>query len=80
MILSPAGSLDREGLRTRLRRYAAFMGRRGAAPLDADAVQIIFARALPVNELETAQTLDTLHGLLSREELETRARTLLNQK
>ena len=70
----------REGLRTRLRRYAAFMGRRGAAPLDADAVQIIFARALPVNELETAQTLDTLHGLLSREELETRARTLLNQK
>jgi len=40
---------------------------RGAASLDADAVQIIFKRQLPVNEMEVAQMLGALEGLVPKE-------------
>lgn len=63
----------REALRCRLRGYAHFLACRGAEPLDADRVRMIFTRALPVNELEQAQTLEALKDVLPREELERRA-------
>lgn len=63
----------REGLRARLRGYAHFLNCRGEAMLDADRVRMRFTRALPVNELEAAQTLRALAGILSAEELERRA-------
>lgn len=62
-----------EGLRQRLRGYARFLTFRGDKPLDADEVRMRFTRSLPANELEAAQTLRTLEGLLPREELEQRA-------
>ena len=63
----------REALRQRLRAYAAFLACRGEAILDPESVRMAFTRALPVNELETAQTLSALDGILPREELERRA-------
>ncbi len=57
----------REGLRQRLRLFAAFLSVRGAAQVDADRVQIVFNRSLPVNELETAQTLAAYQPLVPRE-------------
>lgn len=63
----------REGLRARLRGYAHFLNCRGEAALDADEVRMHFTRALPVNELETAQTLKALNGILPGEELMRRA-------
>ena len=47
----------REGLRTRLRLFCAFLARKGTAALNAEKVQITFSRSLPVNDLEIAQTL-----------------------
>ena len=52
----------REGLRTRLRLFCAFLARKGTAALNAEKVQITFSRSLPVNDLEIAQTLATYHG------------------
>lgn len=52
----------REGLRQRLRLFAHFLALRGAAPLEADKVRILFKRSLPVNELEMAQMVSTLAG------------------
>lgn len=63
----------REALRIRLRAYAHFMACLGEAFLDAGAVRMIFTRSLPVNELEAAQTLNELSGILPPEELERRA-------
>ena len=63
----------REALRCRLRGYAHFLACRGEERLDAERVCMIFTRALPVNELETAQTLEALKDILPREELERRA-------
>ena len=54
----------REGLRTRLKRFCAFLALRGEAEVDAGRVEIIFSRSLPVNELETAQTLSAYRGLV----------------
>lgn len=59
----------REGLRTRLRLFCAFLASRGEAPVDADRVLIQFSRTLPVNELEIAQTLKTYEGLVPTEQL-----------
>lgn len=70
----------REGLRSRLRLYAAFMHCRGGYEMDADDVRILFSRALPVNELEIAQTLETLNGLIDPNMLAARAEALLSQK
>lgn len=57
----------REGLRTRLRLFAHFMQVKGAARVDTDDVQISFTRALPVNDLEIAQTVSTYNGIVPRE-------------
>ncbi len=53
-----------EGLRQRLRLFSHFLALRGAAPLQPDRVRILFKRSLPVNELETAQMVSTLAGLV----------------
>ena len=63
----------REGLYSRMRAYASFLAFRGEAVLEAERVRIHFMRALPVNELEAAQTLSALNGLLPAEELARRA-------
>lgn len=49
----------REGLRLRLKAFAEFLAMKGAAKIDLNGVQMIFQRALPVNELEIAQTVAT---------------------
>ena len=62
----------REGLRWRLRLFSAFLGLKGKPVLDPDAVQMMFRRSLPVNDLETAQMVQMLSGLVP-------AKTLLSQ-
>jgi SPP1 family phage portal protein len=62
----------REGLRWRLRLFASFLGLKGAPALDADAVQMMFRRSLPVNDLEIAQMVQMLSGMVP-------AKTLLSQ-
>lgn len=59
----------REGLRNRLRLFAAFLTMKGASVVDADAVQINFSRSLPVNNLEVAQMVATYQGLVPSEML-----------
>ena len=54
----------REGLRARLKLFCAFLSLRGEPALDADRVQIVFTRSLPVNELEIAQTVSAYRGLV----------------
>lgn len=54
----------REGLRWRLRLFGHFLTVAGAPALDADTVSMTFTRALPVNDLEIAQTVQTLQGLV----------------
>ena len=70
----------REALRQRLRAYAAFLACRGEAILDPEMVRMVFTRALPVNELETAQTLNALSGILPGEELEKRAMNMAGNR
>ena len=70
----------REALKTRLRGYARFLRYLGEAFLDADAVRLAFTRSLPANELEIAQTLQELSGILPAEELERRAMAMDGQK
>jgi len=70
----------REGLRARLRLYAAFMHCRGGYDLDADSVSILFSRSLPVNKLESAQTLQALSGLVAQETLAAQAENMMNMK
>ena len=69
----------REGLRQRLALYGAFLRCQGAPELAAEDVRIAFSRALPVNELEIAQTLSALRGLVDDEALRDRAEAALNQ-
>lgn len=66
----------REALRQRLALYAAFLTLRGAPPLDVNAVKMAFARSLPVNELEQAETLNALRGIVPDEQLRARAARL----
>ena len=54
----------REGLRWRLRLFASFLSLKGYPSLDADAVQMMFRRSLPVNDLEIAQMVLMLSGLV----------------
>jgi len=63
----------REALRQRLRLFAEFLAMRGAPELNADEVRMAFTRALPVDELERAQTVSALRGLIPDEELQARA-------
>lgn len=70
----------REGLRNRLRLYGSFMRCLGGYDLEANGVRILFTRALPVNELENAQMLNALNGIVSPESLAARADALLGMK
>lgn len=54
----------REGLRWRLRLFAGFLSLKGKPTLDADSVQMMFRRSLPVNDLEIAQTVQMLQGIV----------------
>lgn len=56
-----------EGLRSRLRLFSHFLSVKGMPLLDAERVQITFTRALPVNELEMAQMVQTLQGIVPDE-------------
>lgn len=62
----------REGLRERVRLYGRYLSMLGAPELDPEKVEFQFTRALPVNELEVAQTASELRGLVSDEKLERR--------
>lgn len=62
----------REGLRWRLRLFCGFLSLKGKPTLDADSVQMMFRRSLPVNDLEIAQMVQMLSGLVP-------AKTLLSQ-
>ncbi len=57
----------REGLRWRLRLFGNFLAIKGAPKLDADAVTLTFTRSLPVNDLEIAQTVQNLQGIVPDE-------------
>ncbi|GHU72678.1 hypothetical protein FACS1894184_20570 [Clostridia bacterium] len=54
----------REGLRQRLALYSNALVMRGFNAIDVNRVSIIFKRGLPVNELETAQMVETLRGIV----------------
>lgn len=56
-----------EALRERLRLFANFEFVRGQRALDTDEVEITLSRALPVNELEVAQMVSTLQGIVPDE-------------
>lgn len=56
-----------EALRERLGLYANFLSLKGAKHIDTDNVQIIFKRALPVNESEIAQMIATLRDMVPEE-------------
>ena len=57
----------KEGLYERLRLYANFVGLKGQQALDPNKVELAFTRSLPVNDLEVAQTIQTLSGLVPGE-------------
>ena len=57
------------GLRSRLRILAAVAGLKQQIAIAPDEVNIIFNRTLPNNELEMAQTVATLSGIVSNETL-----------
>ncbi len=59
----------REALRERLRLFAEFLRTKGAPALDVESVRMQFTRSLPVNELETAQMVRTLQGIVPDEQL-----------
>lgn len=54
----------REGLRWRLRLFANFLSVKGKPRLDADAVNMSFRRSLPVNDMEIAQMVQLLQGIV----------------
>ena len=70
----------REGLRCRLRLYAAFMRRLGGAEVDVNGVKIIFTRALPVHALEAAEVLNRMRGIWDEATVRDRADALMGQK
>ena len=63
----------REALRCRLRLFSEFLAVRGAPRLEAAKVRMAFTRTLPVNELEQAQAIGALKGVLDDEALARRA-------
>lgn len=54
----------REGLRWRLRLFSNFLSVKGKAKVDADQVSMTFRRSLPVNDVEIAQMVATLQGIV----------------
>ena len=53
----------REGLRSRMRLFAHFLGVLARTSLDPETVEMTFTRSLPVNEMETAQMVAQLSGI-----------------
>lgn len=66
----------REALRSRLRLFSQFLTKRGGERLDADAVRMTFARSLPIDELEQAEAISALRGLVPDDALRARAEML----
>lgn len=58
-----------EGLRYRLECIANVLTSRGAASFDLENVDIAFKRSLPPNELESAQLVATLNGIVPQKQL-----------
>ena len=56
-----------EGLRERLELIQNALSAQGSAALDLSQIEITFSRSLPVNELEIAQTAQTLSGIVPQE-------------
>jgi SPP1 family phage portal protein len=54
----------REGLRSRMRLFAHVLGVKGAPELDPETVQMTFSRGLPVNDVEQAQMISQLQGIV----------------
>jgi len=54
----------REGLRSRMRLFVHVLGVKGAPALDPELVQMTFSRGLPVNDLEQAQMIAQLQGIV----------------
>lgn len=54
----------REGLRNRVRLISRYLSLLGAKEISADDVRFIFTRSLPVNEVEQAQIVSQLHGIV----------------
>lgn len=63
----------REGLRQRIRLYARYLMLLGKTELECSGVQIMFVRSLPSNELEVAQTVKELSGLVDDDKLREKA-------
>lgn len=59
----------REGLKQRIRRYGEYLYIMQGARIDAEKVRIVFTRGMPVNNLELAQTLTALTGIVPTREL-----------
>ncbi len=59
----------KEGLKWRLTMFAHFLAIKGASKLDADRVRIVFRRSLPVNDMEIAQMVQMLQGIVPDNEL-----------
>lgn len=57
----------KEGLRSRLRLFTNFYQVKGERLIDPDEITITFTRSLPVNELEVAQMVQTLDGIVPTE-------------
>ena len=59
----------REGLRHRIRLITRYLSLLGGREVDANRVRFIFTRSLPVNEVEQAQIVSMLDGIVDREKL-----------
>ncbi len=59
----------KEALRERLKLFAHFLSVKGKAAIDPNEVDIVFRRALPANEMELAQMVSTLNGMVPAETL-----------
>ncbi|GHU75832.1 phage portal protein [Clostridia bacterium] len=69
-----------EGLRERLRLFAEALSLLGSADMDVDEVTITFTRSLPVNELEIAQEVQMLQGIVPNELLLTQLPFITDSK
>lgn len=59
----------REGLRQRIRLISRYLSLLGSKEVSANDVRFIFTRSLPVNDVEQAQIVSTLHGIVPDEQL-----------
>ena len=67
----------REGLRHRIRLYSRYLALLGRPELSPDGVRAVFVRSLPANELEVAQTVNELRGIVDGDKLKDKATAAL---